>query len=140
MRMLIRPADACHGQAARGRVASTGMSDQVVTAEEVAALVGHRATADFAASQILFYRGHLPAGLWVLVRGEVVLREDGAVTAYVVGPALLGLKDLMATAPYPFTAQTMTACELAFIGKEELQPYLHRPPLAAMAASLTTSL
>ncbi|MBI2346385.1 MAG: cyclic nucleotide-binding domain-containing protein, partial [Deltaproteobacteria bacterium] len=69
-------------------------------------------------------------GLWVLSDGEVVLREDGRILSYIVAPALLGLKELLTATPYPTTGQAMTACQVTFIGKEELAPLLARPPLS----------
>lgn len=106
-----------------------------ITAAQSEALLKDRQVTRYAPSQVLFYRDHVPMGLWVLHKGEVVLREDGRITAYVVGPCLLGLKELMARTPYPLTAQAMTTCEMGFIGKEELGMYLGQTPLAQVVGN-----
>lgn len=107
-----------------------------LTPEQIVALQGNRPIARYAASQVLFYRSHTPTGLWLLLDGELVLRDNGRIHAYVVGPSLLGLEEVVNAQPYPYTAQAMTPCELVFIGKEEISPYLVRVPLKRERESL----
>lgn len=108
-----------------------------LTPEQQTALVGSRPVARYAASQILFYRSHTPAGLWLLLDGELALRDNGRIHAYVVGPSLLGLEEVVNNQPYPYTAQAMTPCELVFIGKEEIGPDLVRAPLVDIISHLS---
>lgn len=112
------------------------MFEVTLSVEQVRALRANRPLAQYAPSQVLFYRNHSSTGLWLLVRGELALREEHRIAAYVVGPSLLGLRELLTGHPYPFTAQAMTSCDLVFLGKEEIGPALQAAPLHDIIAEL----
>lgn len=90
------------------------------TPEQLAKMQGTRPVSQYRPGQIMFYLDHRPMGLWLLLHGEVILRGRNQQRTYVTAPAVLGLAQLQSEASYPATAQATTACEVVFIGKEEL--------------------
>lgn len=112
------------------------MVEIALTKRQLQMLVAHRHVSRHAPGQVLFYRDHRPAGVWVVARGELALRENGHTIAYVIAPAIVGLKQLLSATPYPYTAQTMTATDTVFIGKEELGGELDRPPIVEMLPAI----
>lgn len=72
--------------------------------------------------QTIFYRGHRPMGLHIILEGSVALQDaDGQEptdTASPVGPGwILGLHGLLAGRPYSVSAIAREECRIAFIDK-----------------------
>lgn len=72
--------------------------------------------------QVIFYGGHRPRGLHIILEGSVALQGGGpqepSDTAVPVGPGwILGLHGLMAGRPYPVSAVAREECRIAFIDK-----------------------
>lgn len=91
-----------------------------VSSEQIIQMRGERPVAQYRPGQVLFYLDHRPMGLWLLLHGEVILRGRNQQRTYVTAPAVLGFVQLQTDVSYPATAQATTACEVVFIGREEL--------------------
>ncbi|HLG18440.1 MAG TPA: cyclic nucleotide-binding domain-containing protein [Bdellovibrionota bacterium] len=87
----------------------------------------------YKAGQVLFYRGHLPYGLFVIHEGAVELRitEKDLHAPLKAGPgAMLGLASLVANQPYPLTALVVNDVLVSFTEKSTLLHWIqHSDPL-----------
>lgn len=84
----------------------------------IGALLEKCGTSTYHQGQTLFYEGHMPTGLYILVRGSVVVGGDSVVEA-----AVLGLEALLNEAAYPATAHALEDCEVAFVDKTIFQEF-----------------
>ena len=79
--------------------------------------------------QALFYRGHLPYGLFVLCWGSLVLtssRRESTTGRRVNAPALVGLRYVLKERHYPFTGVTARESGLGFIPKSLLWEWIEK--------------
>lgn len=72
--------------------------------------------------QVVFYRGHLPMGLHIILEGSVTLQAEGSqgpddATTTVGAGWVLGLHELISGEPYPVSAVAREECRVAFIDK-----------------------
>lgn len=78
-------------------------------------------TSTYRRGQVLFYEGHVPAGLYILLRGTLALesapRDGAGGDESVSGTAVLGLGPLRDDAPYRATARAREECEVVFLDK-----------------------
>lgn len=95
----------------------------------IGALISRCGTSTYRQGQTLFYEGHVPTGLYVLVGGRVVFsgvpREEGDGKS-VSGTAVLGLESLLNDTAYPATARALEDCEVAFVDKTLFQEFASR--------------
>jgi hypothetical protein len=82
----------------------------------------------FAAGQVLFYRGHLPYGIWVVHSGAATLqprRSDSHKPSLQVGRnTILGLSNIIKEEPYPLTAVVVEEIEASFVEKSLLSIWM----------------
>jgi CRP-like cAMP-binding protein len=69
----------------------------------------------FAEGQTIFYEGHLPYGIFILLTGEVELKYVNSKVEKVSSPALIGISAFMNKTVYSGTARAITACEIFFL-------------------------
>jgi CRP-like cAMP-binding protein len=77
----------------------------------------------FRKGQTIFYSGHVPYGLFILLSGEVELKSDNKKTAVINSNSLLGLSAFLNKKPYNVTARAISDCRIFFIsysGFEEM--------------------
>ncbi len=80
--------------------------------------------ASFHRGQILFYKGHLPAGLFVLYAGSVSFKTSKIKKVMTQTPSILGLHELVKDAPHSTTCFAKSDVESIFIPKSALLSYL----------------
>lgn len=72
--------------------------------------------------QVLFYKGHLPCGLFILTRGDLKLNYDNQSNSIIKPFMLLGSTVFDdRTQPYPATAEAHSDCELKFLSLRAYQ-------------------
>lgn len=69
----------------------------------------------FKKGHILFYKEHLPYGLFVLITGQVEIEYDEKKKEVVDSSALLGITAFNEKTPYSATAKALTNCSAYFI-------------------------
>jgi CRP-like cAMP-binding protein len=69
----------------------------------------------FNKGQIIFYEGHLPYGIFILLSGEIELKYGNSNLERVSSPALLGSFAFINNTVYSGTARAFTACETYFL-------------------------
>ncbi|MBI4367173.1 MAG: cyclic nucleotide-binding domain-containing protein [Deltaproteobacteria bacterium] len=95
--------------------------------DELASLTRGRMVSTYQPGQTIFYMGHFPTGLWVLLDGEVALFSNHHGHSYVTGPCLLGAEEMATATTYGCSARAITECALVFIGREEAREVLKQP-------------
>jgi CRP-like cAMP-binding protein len=84
---------------------------------------------DYLPGSILFYRGHLPYGVFVIHSGAVELRvsEKDDRSAIPAGPdTMIGLSSLIAGKPYPVCAVVVEKTVASFVGKTVLLDWIKK--------------
>lgn len=76
----------------------------------------------------VYRRGRPVRGIFLIRQGRVKLRlgeGPGALALHVAGPgSLLALGETMSGAPYEASVETLEACEIAFLPREDFLKYL----------------
>lgn len=79
---------------------------------------------EFRPGQVLFYEGHLPYGLFILLDGEVIV--DLSQRKKKIKPKhLLGVDAFLNNSSYSFTAKAATKCKVSFLSKQAFKEDLH---------------
>jgi len=78
----------------------------------------------FRPGQVVFYQGHVPNGVYILLSGDVVAtrgelgREQ--TVANIPLKSLIGLDPLLAESEYPYSAIVQSEAELVFIPRDQI--------------------
>jgi CRP/FNR family transcriptional regulator len=86
-------------------------------------------TVTYEPGQVLFYRGHLPYGVFILHEGKVDFRvgETDRHSMFQAGAGtMLGLSSLLADRPYPLTAVVLEKVRVSFAGKSQLLDWVKK--------------
>lgn len=70
----------------------------------------------FKPGQIIFYEGHIPYGLFILLDGTIEICVDNT-SEKLEGCAILGINSFLNTRYYPVTAKAITTCKVNFLSK-----------------------
>jgi CRP-like cAMP-binding protein len=78
----------------------------------------------FRPGQVIFYQGHVPNGVYILLSGDVVASrgESGReqTVANIPLKSLIGLDPLLAESEYPYSAIVQSEAELVFIPRDQM--------------------
>ena len=70
---------------------------------------------EYRKGQEIFYKDHLPYGLFVLLAGEVEIIYDSKNSKIIAQKAFLGFDSFMNDKPYSVTAKAQTDCQVYFL-------------------------
>ncbi len=89
----------------------------------------------FRQGQTLFYEGHDPCGVFVVCSGQVKLSSSGAPCRRELWESpsgkVMGLFHLFSGSPFCCTGVAKTDCEVLFISKTQLMPFLSQTEMSA---------
>ena len=75
----------------------------------------------FKPGQVIFYEGHQPYGLFILVDGTVQFESNQKQPKKINGSAILGINSFMNFKAYNGTVKAVTPCKVSFISKTAYQ-------------------
>ncbi|MFN8671308.1 MAG: cyclic nucleotide-binding domain-containing protein [Candidatus Sericytochromatia bacterium] len=90
-------------------------SDEV---EKISDLASHHL---FNPGQVIFYAGHYPYGVFILIDGEVEVEISKKKTTKIHPTAVLGVESLSNLKSYPVTVKALTKCKLDFLSKSSYE-------------------
>lgn len=102
------------------------MNATPLSQQGIRALMRRHTVARYHAGQVLFYAGHVPHGLWILVSGAVLLKPASGRRRQISAPAIFGWNELLETRAYDATATAMLPCEIAFFPRQEVMDRLEQ--------------
>ena len=70
----------------------------------------------FKIAQVIFYEGHLPYGLFILISGEVEFKYRDNKTERISEPSFFGISAFNCKKPFSGTLITISECEFYFLG------------------------
>jgi CRP-like cAMP-binding protein len=81
---------------------------------------------------VLFRRGDPPSGVYVILRGSVVLDVHDRVYRTAQQDSIIGLPAIFSGQPYSLTAIAAEDCELGFIARETIFEFVRSNPSLAI--------
>jgi signal-transduction protein with cAMP-binding, CBS, and nucleotidyltransferase domain len=70
----------------------------------------------FKPGQIIYYEGHMPYGLFILLEGKIEILNNGSSDKLETG-AVLGVNSFLNSQGYSATAKAITECKVSFLSK-----------------------
>jgi CRP-like cAMP-binding protein len=103
----------------------------------IAALEKRASEVPCAADKVLFRQGDIPAGLYILHKGEVALTMDSPsgnaiLSTQAAAGSLLGLPGLIGNEPYTLTATAGAGAELSFVTRDDFLALMQSDPLLSI--------
>src|SRR5436305_1198115 len=75
----------------------------------------------FKPGQVLFYEGHQPYGLFILIDGTIEIELTEKKVERINAGAILGINSFMKFSAYTGTAKAITPCKVNFLSKSTYQ-------------------
>lgn len=69
----------------------------------------------FRKGQTIFYSGHMPYGLFVLISGEIKLKYDNKQIEIISSPSIIGISAFLKKSPYSATASATSESKIYFL-------------------------
>ena len=69
----------------------------------------------FRPNQVIFYKGHFPYGIFILLKGEIKLEYSEKVSENVKECSILGINSLLNNTEYLYTVKTVSTCKVCFL-------------------------
>lgn len=69
----------------------------------------------FKPEQIIFYKDHIPYGVFILLEGEIEIKGKNKKISRANSPIILGYSSFVNKGTYQFTAKAVTLCKINFI-------------------------
>lgn len=72
-------------------------------------------------NQVIYYKGHYPYGIFVVVNGEILIETSKRSKAIIKSPVILGYNSFIKNSAYPITSVALTNANVFYISKTRFE-------------------
>lgn len=88
----------------------------------------------FRSGQVIFYKGHVPLGIYIHESGRVRLKYRRGVECCCEGPCIMGLRSRLAGLPLPMTATAQEDVRITFLSRSAWNLFIQEHPSLPLEA------